>query len=68
MRSTLGSLYRQALLLPALVASALLTLAPSPVRAHVSTEWGTDRPGGDIPGKKFDLSEGRARGSPSSRA
>ena len=54
MRSTLGSLYRQALLLPALVASALLTLAPSPLRAHVSTEWGTDRPGGDIPGKKFE--------------
>jgi PAN domain len=53
MRSTLGSLYRHTLLLFALVACALLTLALLPARAHVSTEWGIDRKGGDIPGKKF---------------
>jgi len=52
MRSTLGWLCSQALLLLALVALALLTFA-LPAGAHVSTEWGTDRPGGDIPGKKY---------------
>jgi hypothetical protein len=44
MRSTLGSLYRQTSLLAALVACALLMHALSPARAHVSTEWATDRP------------------------
>jgi hypothetical protein len=49
MRSTLGSINRQTLLLRALAAGALLTtLTLSPARGHVSTEWGIDRVGGDL--------------------
>lgn len=55
MQSTVGFTNLKTLLLRALVACALLTLALSPAQGHVSTEWGTDRKGGDIPGKKFAM-------------
>lgn len=54
MRSTPGSTIRQTLLLPTLVAGALLTIALSPAGGHVSTEWGTDRPANGIPEQKFE--------------
>jgi hypothetical protein len=55
MRSTLGFTNLKTLLLRALVACALLTIALVPARAHVSTEWGTDRPTNGGPEQKIQM-------------
>jgi hypothetical protein len=57
MRLTSSVTNLRTVMLHALVACAFVTIASSPARAHVSTEVYIDRPGADIPGKKFQTAD-----------